>query len=125
MLPVPICRTHPVDWNSPVHKLALKEPRRGERAVLRALVQTPQVGTVGWGRGRRVASQHCRLQVFVLPTSTAYTQPIPQGPLVVYNAHLEVFCGLLARIAQLSDIFADARRQADRGYQRQAILGGC
>jgi hypothetical protein len=46
-----------------------------------------------------------------------------QGPLVVYNAHLEVFCGLLARIAQLSDIFADARRMADRGLHHQAILG--
>jgi anti-sigma factor RsiW len=42
---------------------------------------------------------------------------------VVYNAHLEVFCGLLARIAQLSDIFADARRQADAGRPHQAILG--
>jgi hypothetical protein len=42
----------------------------------------------------------------------------------VYNAHLEVFCGLLARIAQLADIFADARRMADAGYPRQAILGG-
>lgn len=42
---------------------------------------------------------------------------------MVYNAHLEVFCGLLARIAQLSDIFADARRQADAGLPHQAILG--
>lgn len=42
----------------------------------------------------------------------------------MYNAHLEVFCGLLARIAQLSDIWADARRMADRGLQHQAILGG-
>lgn len=46
-----------------------------------------------------------------------------QGPLVVYNAHLEVFCGLLARLAQLSDIFADARRQADAGLHAHAILG--
>ena len=46
-----------------------------------------------------------------------------QGALVVYNAHLEVFCGLLARISLLSDMFADARRQADRGLQQQAILG--
>ncbi|KAL4443466.1 hypothetical protein ABPG75_011203 [Micractinium tetrahymenae] len=80
-------RTHPVDWNNPAHPLARREPRRGERAVLRATVATPQ------------------------------------GPLVVYNAHLEVFCGLLARIAQLSDIFADARAMADAGFQHQTILG--
>lgn len=80
-------RHHPVDWNNPAHPLARREPRRGERAVLRAVVETPQ------------------------------------GPVVVYNAHLEVFCGLLARIAQLADIFADARSMADRGFQHQAILG--
>ena len=43
--------------------------------------------------------------------------------MVVYNAHLEVFCGLLARIALLSDMFADARRMADQGLHQQAILG--
>lgn len=42
---------------------------------------------------------------------------------MIYSAHLEVFCGLLARIAQLSDIFADARAMADAGFQHQAILG--
>jgi len=58
-------------------------------------------------------------------THSAWLAPLccAQGPLVVYNAHLEVFCGLLARIAQLSDIFADARLMADRGLQHQAILG--
>lgn len=34
-----------------------------------------------------------------------------QGPLLVYSAHLEVFCGALARMAQLSDIFRDTRQQ--------------
>lgn len=34
---------HPVDWNNPTHPLARREPRRGERAVLRATVATPQV----------------------------------------------------------------------------------
>lgn len=68
--------------------------------------------TAAWHRPARAASAQC-----------AAASLLPQGPLVVYNAHLEVFCGLLARIAQLSDIFADARRQADRGYQQQAILG--
>lgn len=36
-------RHHPVDWNNPAHPLARREPRRGERAVLRAVVETPQV----------------------------------------------------------------------------------
>ncbi len=42
-----------MDWNNPTHKLALKEPRRGERALLRALVQTPQV-RIGWMEGLRL-----------------------------------------------------------------------
>ena len=33
-----------MDWNSPAHALAKREPRRGERAILRVLVATPQVG---------------------------------------------------------------------------------
>lgn len=28
---------------------------------------------------------------------------------MVYCAHLEVFCGMLARVSQLADIFRDAR----------------
>jgi len=43
---LPTYRTHPVDWNNPAHPLARKEPRRGERAVLRAVVATPQVRAV-------------------------------------------------------------------------------
>lgn len=34
-----------MDWNNPTHPLARREPRRGERAVLRATVTTPQVRT--------------------------------------------------------------------------------
>ena len=84
---LPLPRLHPVDWNSPTHKLARREPRRGQRAVLRA------------------------------------TLAAPGGPLVVYCAHLEVFCGMLARIAQLADIFADSRRMLEAGFVHQAILG--
>lgn len=36
------CRMHPVDWNDPDHPMAQSEPRRGQRAVLAATVQTPQ-----------------------------------------------------------------------------------
>jgi hypothetical protein len=76
-----------VDWNNPTHPLARRQPRRGERSLLRVTVAAPG------------------------------------GPLVVYCAHFEVFCGMLARIAQLSDIFADARSAADEGFPRLAILG--
>lgn len=52
------------------------------------------------------------------------TLATPRGPLVVYNAHFEVFCGMLARIAQLSDIFADSRHMIDSKYlHHQVILG--
>ena len=37
------CSLHPVDWNDPTHSLSRREPRRGQRAVLRATVDTPQV----------------------------------------------------------------------------------
>lgn len=73
-----VCRLHPVDWNDATDPIAKREPRRGQRATLRATIETPQ------------------------------------GPLVVYCAHLEVFCGMLARVAQLADIFADARRMRDK-----------
>ena len=76
-----------MDWNSPTHKLALREPRRGQRAVLRATIAAPG------------------------------------GDLVVYCAHLEVFCGMLARITQLADIFADSRRMIEAGFVHQAVLG--
>lgn len=76
-----------MDWNNPTHPLARRQPRRGERSLLRA------------------------------------TLDAPGGPLVVYCAHFEVFCGMLARIAQLGDVFADARAAAEAGLPRQAILG--
>jgi hypothetical protein len=51
------------------------------------------------------------------------TLAAPPGPLVVYNAHLEVFCGMLARISQLSDIFADSKQMIEKKFYHQAILG--
>lgn len=80
-------RIHPVDWNDQSHPLAQREPRRGQRAVLRCTMSTPQ------------------------------------GPFVVYCAHLEVFCGMLDRIAQLADILLDSKATIDKGYFHQAILG--
>lgn len=69
---------HPVDWNDADEPRAKLEPRRGERAVLRACIDA------------------------------AGTQ------VVVYCAHLEVFCGALARMQHLADIFNDARSQIDK-----------
>jgi endonuclease/exonuclease/phosphatase family metal-dependent hydrolase len=40
---------------------------------------------------------------------------------LLYNAHLEVFCGLLDRVRVLADIFHDARRESDH-YPHQMIL---
>ena len=52
--------------------------------------------------------------------------PVPQGPLVVYCAHLEVFCGMLARIYQLADIFEDCRRMVERvGGRAGGRAGSC
>jgi hypothetical protein len=81
------CSRHPLDWNDQKGALQRREPRRGRRAALRALLAAPG------------------------------------GPLVVYSAHFEVFCGAAARVEQLADLFADARRQRDAGRCRQAILG--
>lgn len=81
------CREHPIDWNNPKHVLAKREPRKGERAVLRVTVETPA------------------------------------GPLVVYCAHFEVFCGMLARIKHLADVFDDSRSMIDKGYYHQVLMG--
>ena len=85
MLP---CRTHPIDWNDSTTKRWKLEPRKGERAVLRASISVP-------GRPH---------------------------PLIVYCAHLEVFCGALARVRHLADIFEDARSQIDK-VQKGVLLG--
>ena len=81
-------RTHPIDWNDSTTKRWKLEPRKGERAVLRASISVP-------GRPH---------------------------PLIVYCAHLEVFCGALARVRHLADIFEDARSQIDK-VQKGVLLG--
>mmetsp|Transcript_8371 Transcript_8371/g.25104 ORF Transcript_8371/g.25104 Transcript_8371/m.25104 type:complete len:379 (+) Transcript_8371:2625-3761(+) len=53
----------------------------------------------------------------------AATVQAPAGPLLVYCVHLEVFCGMLARIAQFADIIRDGREQLRKGIFHQAILG--
>ncbi|KAK9842835.1 hypothetical protein WJX74_003107 [Apatococcus lobatus] len=47
----------------------------------------------------------------------------PQGPLLCYNLHMEVFCGMLARIEQFTAVFRDSREQLQKGMYHQAIMG--
>ena len=44
----------------------------------------------------------------------ATVAPPGAPPLVVYCAHFEVFCGMLARLAQLADVLVDARTMIDK-----------
>eukprot|EP00884_Botryococcus_braunii_P013625 jgi/Botrbrau1/22263/Bobra.0138s0025.1 len=53
----------------------------------------------------------------------AATIKTPYGPLQVYSAHLEVFCGILARLSQFADILKDAKSQMKKGIYHQAICG--
>ncbi|KAF5827759.1 hypothetical protein DUNSADRAFT_18793, partial [Dunaliella salina] len=48
----------------------------------------------------------------------------PAGPLLMYSAHFEVFCGMLARMRQYADLVLHARNtSAAGGPKHQAILG--
>lgn len=40
--PWPACSTHPMDWNNTSHELVQREPRRGRRLTLAALVHAEQ-----------------------------------------------------------------------------------
>lgn len=109
-------RTHPVDWNNPAHPLARKEPRQGERAVLRVTLATPGGGSlVVWNAHLEVwqnKSVSC-LRIVQPRDQHPASQPIHMLP-------CQVFCGMLGRISQLADIFRDTRTMADAGYQHQA-----
>lgn len=73
----------PINWENPTHPLARQEPRRGRRVTLVADLLIP------WDVPKREQGT---------------------GILTVYCCHLEVFCGATHRVAQFSEIFADARR---------------
>ncbi|CAG9467750.1 unnamed protein product [Pedinophyceae sp. YPF-701] len=47
----------------------------------------------------------------------------PMGDVVVYSAHFEVFCGMIDRMVQLSEVFEDARAQIRRGRYAQVLAG--
>ncbi|KAL3132526.1 hypothetical protein ABBQ32_009069 [Trebouxia sp. C0010 RCD-2024] len=53
----------------------------------------------------------------------AATVLTPQGPLLCYCLHMEVFCGMLARIEQFADVMADSKLQLKQGMYHQAVLG--
>lgn len=53
----------------------------------------------------------------------AATIATPAGPLLVYSAHLEVFCGPVGRLRQFADILTHSRAAAARGAARQVIGG--
>eukprot|EP00798_Chlamydomonas_sp_ICE-L_P003282 gene3282-13309_t len=53
----------------------------------------------------------------------ASTIQTPQGPMAMYTAHLECFCGMLDRIHQFSDILRHSRTYAGGGTTPQAIFG--
>lgn len=80
---------HPVDWNLPPerqpHALARREPRSGQRAALAVRVFPP------WLVGDDELDG-----------------------LLVYSAHLEVFCGAADRAAQFGDLVADSLRERER-----------
>lgn len=82
---------HPVDWDLPpqaqTHALARREPRRGRRAALAVRVCPPWLGGE---KGEELAG------------------------VLVYSAHLEVFCGAADRVAQYADLVADSRRERQR-----------
>ncbi|KAJ1913883.1 hypothetical protein IWQ60_009040 [Tieghemiomyces parasiticus] len=91
-------RYQPVDWNAPdtdvtsaAHRY--REPRRGQRYTLAAVVQ---------------------------PDACQYGAPAP--PVLVYSAHLEVFCGLSHRVCQFAEILDDAHRH-QRQYPHQLLFG--
>lgn len=53
----------------------------------------------------------------------AATVHTPQGPLLCYCLHMELFCGMLARIEQFADVTRDSKLQIQKGLYHQAIFG--
>lgn len=100
---------HPVDWDLPperqTHRLARKEPRRGKRAALAARVFPP------WLQGEREQGRGCR-------DTDAQEEEEELDGVLIYSAHLEVFCGAADRAAQYADIVADSRRERGREMAR-------
>jgi endonuclease/exonuclease/phosphatase family metal-dependent hydrolase len=120
---------HPVDWDlapeEQPHALARKEPRRGKRAALAARVFPPWVvvGAQGGGGGEggegRGAGGGGGVAAAVGPRDPhPHHHDHELDGVLVYSAHLEVFCGAADRAAQYADIVADSRRERRRELAR-------
>ncbi|KAI9216269.1 hypothetical protein BC828DRAFT_393888 [Blastocladiella britannica] len=83
------------DWERDGEKK--REPRRGGRCTVMAEFAVPGFGS------NTPSSSSSSLTGTVAAAAAAVTQP-----LMVYSAHLEVFCGMLARVAQFSEILGRA-----------------
>ena len=125
-----------MDWDNEQVSLAKKEPRRGKRLTLAATVHCPsgppllvysvhlevshsmlgkrcQKGSIlNSCMGKTIAcmAQSCAGWRKALPEEAC--QPIMHGHEVC--EHMQVFCGMLARIAQFADIMLDAKQQIDK-----------
>ena len=47
----------------------------------------------------------------------------PLGRVGVYCVHLEVYCGVIERIKQFSEVLEDSRKKAKEDTTKQIILG--
>ncbi|EPY26723.1 hypothetical protein STCU_06112 [Strigomonas culicis] len=102
-----------LDWEK--EGATLREPRRGERGVLRVMVSPidrQATCCTGADSAPRFmededddADHHARWQRRQLHQRSRPVLP----PLFLYCCHFEVFCGPLARVRQYADILADAR----------------
>ncbi|KAI9143397.1 Endonuclease/exonuclease/phosphatase [Paraphysoderma sedebokerense] len=92
-------RFHPFDWER--DGMTKSQPRQGERFTIVAEVEVPWSGN---GNGKVLSDALTGESDSV---ELANNRPNVERVLV-YSAHLEVFCGILGRVGQLSDILADA-----------------
>ena len=107
-----------MDWENPKHQLAMREPRKGRRLSLAATVVTPQGPLVCYSCHLEVhLTSAGRQQLRVLRTKGNIAQSFPltcklQASLQLADRNLmQVFCGMLARIAQFADVLKDSRAQ--------------
>eukprot|EP01025_Chloroclados_australasicus_P001817 TRINITY_DN10440_c1_g1_i3.p3 TRINITY_DN10440_c1_g1~~TRINITY_DN10440_c1_g1_i3.p3 ORF type:complete len:281 (-),score=41.80 TRINITY_DN10440_c1_g1_i3:1003-1845(-) len=56
-------------------------------------------------------------------TMAATVQTPSNQQIMVYSAHLELYCGILSRVRQFSEILRDAKAWIEKGVTRQ-IIGG-
>lgn len=109
----------PIDWDAPEgaqpHPLAAREPRRGRRATLAADIVLPTKRPVC-----SISSSSSHQTSNAVDDCAADDGAGAPNTVRVYSAHLEVFCGLLDRVWQLSEIFDDARAAQQAGQCQQA-----